>query len=208
MKKIGLVFLCIGMLLTAGAGNVFALYIDFDDVANYEVIDTKYAPALTLSSIKNEANTLSVLPIDTGTDVVGRVSGDSIGISADNFQGLLLTFGDLMSSVTVQGFDWGGNQEDDNETMYLSAFDASGILLGSDSFSGAYNSPNTRLGTLTYDNIKYVAFTFGNTTLGFYGIDFIDTIEMTNSVPEPSVLLLLGSGLVALSAFRRKRLFK
>jgi hypothetical protein len=206
MRKLLTILLATGIATLFAVSTSLALYIDFDDAVNNEVIDTKYAPEMTLASITNFDGILTSMPVDTGTNVEANVSGYSIGVSSNSFQGILLSFLNPMSSVSILGFDWGGDSTSDNETMYLSAFDSIGNFLGGDSFAGLYDNPNTRLGTLTFDNIAHVAFTFGSTTLGYYGIDYVDATEMQNApVPEPATILLLAGGLAGLGWNLRRR---
>lgn len=54
-------------------------------------------------------------------------------------------------------------------------------------------------------DVLAVAFIFGGTT-GFRGVDNIEF--SANPVPEPATMLLLGSGLVGLAGFGRKKFFK
>ncbi|MCB1869010.1 MAG: PEP-CTERM sorting domain-containing protein [Gammaproteobacteria bacterium] len=183
----------------------YALSIDFESDTDGEVIDTKYAPDMTLSSFSNTEGTLSTLPTDSGNDVIASNFGLTLFQAArgtGGTEGVLITFGDIMSSVTITGIDTGGDQTDDNETMYLSAFNSLGNLLVAQAFSGLWAQPNSRVGTLTIDGIKHVAFTFGNTTRGVYGIDSVEATEMT--IPEPTTLALMGLGLAGIGYQRRR----
>lgn len=106
--------------------------------------------------------------------------------------------------MSAVGLD-GGDPETDNEIVYLTAFDNSGILIGSSNFSSDFAYPNIKPITFSSGsaNIKSIAFTWTNDG-GFY---LVDNVSYTSTpTPEPATMLLMvfGSGIMG-AGIRRLR---
>jgi hypothetical protein len=135
----------------------------------------------------------------------------AIGLGQDipGDAGILMSFSTLISSLTVTGVDNGGPCEssDDIEDMTLTAYDSGGNLIGQNYFD-TNSAPGEVVGTIAYDNMKYVAFNYTNTQYGFYGIDNLEFTPIDTIIPEPSTMFLLGFGLIGLFALGREKFFK
>jgi hypothetical protein len=92
------------------------------------------------------------------------------------FSGAPFPYGDVLYESTMTSF-----------TGAWTGFSASGISVTKD-----------------YDSLALVFFAgaFGST--GVPGIRGIDNVNLTSTVPEPSTMLLIGSGLAGLAVLRRK----
>jgi hypothetical protein len=120
--------------------------------------------------------------------------------------GVLFTFSAPVTSFSLIGNDFGGSSVGDNEFVNLSLFDSGGSFLYSASANAPYAVPNLQPISVTGPAAKYVAFTWTN-DLGYYAIDNVTYESRGGVVPEPSALILLGTGLggLCLAAWRRKK---
>ena len=132
--------------------------------------------------------------------------------------GVLFTFDTPQSFVSAIGNDFGGDPVDDNETAHITAFDSSGNVLGSSSFSSPFATPNLKPVSFSYPSnfIKYAAFTYTN-DIGFYMMDnaefkITDNPQEPNPpptnnpvIPEPASLALFGLGGLAILRKRFKK---
>lgn len=116
--------------------------------------------------------------------------------------GILMTFSFDLLSLSVVGLDF-GNTATDTEEMTLTAYDATGAILGQQHWTAQFAN-GAILGSIAFPGMRYVAFNYTNTDFGFYGIDNLEFERAPDVTPEPSGLFVLGLGLAAL-AVRRKR---
>jgi len=128
----------------------------------------------------------------------------------------ILNFSSPITSFSVQMGDYGSTGGDSDNAILVQAYsglNATGSLLDSDSgaygYGGFYTpDPSDDIITLQVgaSGINSIRMIGGSTITPFPNSMFYDnlTVDTTTPVPEPSTMLLLGSGLLGLWGFRKK----
>lgn len=177
------------------SGNVFAETITFDEPT----------PAgVTINYIDNSMSVLTALP--TANSIPLELTSSAVLPGCCNAlllqpYGALFTFDSLQGTVSMIGNDFGGDNPEDNEEVYLSVFGETGNFLASSTVHNPYAAPNLQPVSVSVAGIKYAAFTFSH-DLGYYAVD---NVTFTAAVPEPETYALLFTGLGMLALAKRRR---
>ncbi len=146
---------------------------------------------------------------DTGTVNIGQTpwNGDTVQLNI-SITGIAVPANDTISSATLTINASGVSANSDSVDLYLSKDFSLGDLTGNTTTftnlisSGVFKTV-TNPETLQLDITSEQGFLlWGNVTLNSYDLKITYT-DPPPSVPEPCAMLLLGSGLVGLAAFRR-----
>jgi len=99
-------------------------------------------------------------------------------------------------------------------TAYLSAYDSSNNPLDIDTLAGVFGQTGYPTLTVSSANIAKVYFSvdYGGATFFVPSYGFFDNFQFGENggtpIPEPSTMMLLGSGLVGLAGYGRRRFKK
>ncbi len=216
-----LVLACLFLAVVARTPDAAAVTINFDDLGlgHLDSITNFYVGlGVTFQGIPNSfpigpgpfpapAN----VPAPIGGAAIWNPGGTAPGESPPNFAvglgqgspgdgGILMTFAFDIASLSVVGLDFGGGATD-TEEMSLTAYNAAGSLIGQQHFTTQF-AEGAIAGSLAFSGMRFVTFNYTDTQFGFYGID--DLAFEPAAVPEPSIMALVGGGLLALTRFRRR----
>jgi len=195
MKK--LIIICaVGMLLMKAAPAVANVTIDFESLANLEVVDNQF---LALGADFN--GSASVLSKSEGwlSDDFPPHSGDKV----------IYDYPESTIKVDAVGTLWtmAGGYVTGNNNITLTAYDSADSVLGSDSTGGAnymYSGtgiPPNKLLSVSAPGIAYVTFSDSGCS---YTID--DLTFTPVHTPAPGGILLAGVGIGLVGWLRRHRI--
>lgn len=217
---------CLTLITFSSFIKAAPVLIDFDDVIGSRIdITNRYAGlGVTLNAIDNPFPLSGAFPapdilpvtlggVSTWTEgFASALSPPQVAVSSPfagepdyGDGGILISFAFDVNSVSLVGVDNGTNSGTDDESVTLTAYDASGNKIGQ-----IYSTTNLP-STLGYDQtsasialpgIRYVAFNYTDSNFGFYSIDNLEFVA--TPIPEPNMIFLLSAGLIALVGFRRK----
>ena len=197
MKKALIFLFCAGVASFAATAEATQITYDFNGGINgwlngicSEAAVNANTPGVTFDNTGGSSFTISS---PFGTISLINFPYNTIGNST------IATFSSLTDYVSVDMGDYGG----DVDNLYLEAYDAANILVDSAYFSSSVSGLNTLSVSTGTASIAWVEFYgVGVNNNSVYWDNF--TFNATASVPEPSTMLLLGSGLVGLGLVRRK----
>lgn len=169
--------------LTLGSSHASLVYADVTFTNNMGNLNVASSPGAPLSG--------NVI-LGPNTHTAGEWYVATFGISGVN-------------QVSVDLGDW----DADYDTVELYAYDSSNNLIGSDLDLIHYTTyGGLTLSVTTLTDIAYVHFNetgSNNFDTGYPGSIYFDNFTYNaKAVPEPATIILLGSGLLSLVAWRRK----
>ncbi|GAB1342546.1 PEP-CTERM sorting domain-containing protein [Gemmatimonas sp.] len=170
---------------------------------------------VSVKYFQNTGGVLGALPttlaVELYEDLSAVENGGAALLLADNSEwlapafeyGALFSFDDYISAFSAIGNDFSDVFGTDQETVFLTAFDAMGNVLATSTTLSVADEPNLAIASIAAPGIRHVAFSYAGDQ-GFYTVDNVSWERTTTPVPEPGTSTLLGAGLLALVVVRRR----
>jgi len=203
-KRLMALFTCLALTLFTSMANAILITVDPDDFVDGTDISNAFS-GITLSAIDGGSNVIATTSVysqtsllaSTGSQVFGH-DGIFVETWANGLVGDLRI--DFMQATDFVSLDIIANNGFD--PGFLEAYDSTGTLLGSFTTLGNLGSGTSETASISSSsaNISYVI------ASGLSGNDVAldNLIYNSATVPEPSVIALLGLGLLGISVARRK----
>ena len=195
-------FLCVAFLLTVVSGAIavqaHAEAIDFTALPSDTAVTNQFAGvtfSLAGGNDPNGAPTTTYFQQGTST---GGLTDTRYGGNYPTAEFLVATFSAPVSGVSFSFFDAGFNGGNSYALLNASGGVIASGLMSEASFSSyTYNLPSTGVSSIEWGN--------GHPPGGNWWQDIQHlSFNPVNSVPEPSILLLFGTGLAGVGVMRRK----
>lgn len=191
MKKALIFLFCAGVASFAATAEATQITYDFNGLSNgtyTEAVLSAYSPGVTFDNTGGSGFSISYF-------AVINLPYNTIGNST------IATFSSLTDYVSVDMGDHGG----DADNLYLEAYDSTSTLVDSAYFyapaeTGGLYTLSVSTGSTSIAWVEFYAVGGNNNSVYWDNFTFNDSA----SVPEPSTMLLLGSGLVGVGLVRRK----